>query len=121
MAALPWFDVAVSQTESSEKSSLRVSFPIPGLISGVPVYVGNASTVAVAEGGNQTIVSVGIGVSVGTGVSVGGVEFNGKQATNNNVVARRVIFPTKQSPRVMEARFVFAVLRSARISRNDIL
>jgi hypothetical protein len=42
--------------------------------------VGKANTVEVAEGGNQTIVSVGSGLSVGKGVWVGGIEFNGRQA-----------------------------------------
>src|ERR1044071_6756665 len=84
MAALPWSDVAVSQTESSEKSSLRVSAPMPGLISGVAVEVGNASSVGVSEGGNQTIVEVGIGVSAGIGVSVGKGELKGTQAAKSN-------------------------------------
>jgi hypothetical protein len=70
---------------------------MPGFISGIGVYVGNANRVGVAEGGNQTIVCVGgTGVSVGIGVSVGRVEFNGRQATNNNVVASPK--GAKQSP-----------------------
>ena len=35
---------------------------------------------AVAEGGNQTIVSVGVAVRLGRGVSVGEMELKGKQA-----------------------------------------
>jgi len=54
---------------------------MPGLISGVPVYVGTASIVGVADGGNQTIVSVGVIVCVGTGVSVGSAGFRGRQAS----------------------------------------
>jgi hypothetical protein len=50
--------------------------------------VGNASSVAVADGGNQTIVSVGICVSVGIGVSVDREEFNGRQAVERIVIAR---------------------------------
>jgi len=73
---------------------------MPGFISAVAVKVGKRTCVAVAEGGNQTIVSVGIGVSVGTGVSVGSGALNGRQAANNNVVARSgaASTTTKQSP-----------------------
>jgi hypothetical protein len=54
--------------------------------------VGKASTVEVAEGGNQMIVSVGSGVSVGEGVWVGGIEFNGRQAIKRkNPLARKEI------------------------------
>jgi hypothetical protein len=45
------------------------------------------SCVAVAEGGNQTIVSVGVAVCVGIGVSVGCARFTGRHAAN--VIARR--------------------------------
>jgi F0F1-type ATP synthase membrane subunit c/vacuolar-type H+-ATPase subunit K len=53
---------------------------MPGLISGVPVYVGKASRVGVAEAGNQTMVAVGIGVSDGGGVGVGRMGSRGRQA-----------------------------------------
>jgi hypothetical protein len=45
--------------------------------------------VAVAVAGNQTIVSVGVGVFVGSGVSVGVARFTGRQATRKSVIARR--------------------------------
>jgi hypothetical protein len=69
---------------------------MPGFISGVPVDVGTDNCVAVAEGGNQTIVSVGMGVSVGSGVGVDGTRFTGRQATINSVIARRSGATTKQ-------------------------
>ena len=90
IAALPWSEVAVSHNVSSEKSSLSVSFPMPGFISAVAVKVGKTSCVDVAEGGNQTIVSVGMGVSVGTAVSVGRGALNGRQAANNSVIASHI-------------------------------
>jgi hypothetical protein len=43
--------------------------------------VGTAIWVVVAEGGNQTIVGVGVAVSFGIGVSVGSAKFTGRQAT----------------------------------------
>jgi len=73
MAAVPWSEVAVSQMESSEKSSLRIIDPIPGLISGVDVRVGKVFSVGVGVGGNQIMVAVGGGVSDGRGVSVAGI------------------------------------------------
>jgi hypothetical protein len=45
--------------------------------------------VAVAEAGNQTIVSVGVAVWVVIGVSVGRGRFTGRHATASKVVARR--------------------------------
>jgi hypothetical protein len=36
-------------------------------------------SVGVADGGNQTMVAVGIAVLVGVGVSVGGIKFEGVQ------------------------------------------
>jgi hypothetical protein len=98
MAAVPWSETAVSQTESSEKSSLSITDPIPGFISRVAVNVGNVFNVGVADGGNQIMVAVGCGVSVGMGVSVGGIEVDGRQALMDNVITRRMIFSTKQSP-----------------------
>ncbi len=85
----------MSQTESSEKSSLRMTDPIPGLISGVAVLVGKAFSVGVADGGNQIMVGVGGGVSEGMGVSVGGMDVDGRQAPRTIVIARAVA--TKQS------------------------
>jgi hypothetical protein len=70
---------------------------MPGFISGVPVYVGTTNWVAVAEGGNQTMVSVGTGVSEGIGVSVGAVELNGRQAAKDSAIARRVIFSARST------------------------
>jgi hypothetical protein len=43
----------------------------------------------VAEGGNQTIVGVGVPVSVGMGVAVGSARFTGKQAVNEKSPQRR--------------------------------
>ncbi len=106
MAALPRFETPVSHAESSEKSSLSVTEPTPGLISGMAVYVGKAKCVGVADGGNQTMVGVGSGVCVvvGTGVAVGKVESSGRQATSRHVIARSEA--TKQSPNRREDCFV---------------
>jgi hypothetical protein len=57
---------------------------MPGFISGVPVKVTTDSCVAVAEGGNQTIVSVGVAVSVGDGVAVGVTRLRGRQAATES-------------------------------------
>jgi hypothetical protein len=57
-------------------------------MSGVPVYVGTDKALAVAEGGNQTIVCVAVGASDSGGVSVANVETVGRQAARNNVIAR---------------------------------
>ena len=89
MPALPLSDAATSQTDLFVNLSSRVTLPIPGLMSGVSVYVGTASCVAVAEGGNQTIVGVGVAVSVGTGVSVGSIKFTGRQAPRKRSPHRR--------------------------------
>jgi hypothetical protein len=70
---------------------------MPGLISGVPVGVGTTGRVAVAVGGNQTIVGVGVAVSVAGGVSVGDARSTGRQATKAPVIARRSQATTKQS------------------------
>ena len=43
------------------------------------------------------MVGVGGGVSEGMGVSVGGMGVDGRQAPSVNVIARRMIFPTRQS------------------------
>jgi hypothetical protein len=56
--------------------------------------VGNASSVDVAEAGNQTMVGVGVAVSVRIGVAVANVEFSGRQAFRINVIARRSIATT---------------------------
>lgn len=72
--------------------------PIPGFISGVAVKVGKVFSVGVADDGNQFMVGVGGGVSEGTRVSVDGMAVDGRQAPRNNVIARRAIFSTKQSP-----------------------
>jgi hypothetical protein len=42
--------------------------------------VGTDNCVAVAEGGNQTIISVGVTVCVGGGVAVGAPRSSGRQA-----------------------------------------
>lgn len=65
MAALAWSDVAVFQSSSFEKLSVRTMLPRPGRISGVGSWVENGWAEGVADGGNQTMVAVGIGVSVG--------------------------------------------------------
>jgi len=61
---------------------------MPGFISGVPVKVATESCVAVAEGGNQTIVPVGVAVSVGDGVAVGVPRLRGRQAAMESVTVR---------------------------------
>jgi hypothetical protein len=43
----------------------------------------------VAEGGNQTIVGVGVPVSVGMGVSVGSAKFTGRQEIREKKPQRR--------------------------------
>lgn len=64
-------EAAMSHRKGSEKSSVSVSSPRPGRISGVGALVDNVCSVGVADGGNQLIVAVGSGVSVGlTGVEV---------------------------------------------------
>lgn len=65
MSALASSEAASSQSKGFEKSSVRVSAPTPGRISGVGALVDNACGVGVADGGNQTRVEVGAGVSVG--------------------------------------------------------
>src|SRR5688572_29164031 len=89
MAALPRFETPVSHAESSEKSSLSVTEPTPGLNSGIAVYVGKAKRVGVADGGNQTMVGVGgaVCVAVEKGVAVGKVESSGRQAIEISVIA----------------------------------
>ena len=79
----------MSQTESSEKSSVIITDPIPGFISGRGELVGKAFSVGVADGGNQIMVAVGGGVSVGTGVSVGGIGVDGRQALKMRHPAKR--------------------------------
>ena len=83
----------MSQAEASEKSSLKMMEPSPGLISGVEVRVGIVFNVGVADGGNQTMVAVGGGVSEGMGVSVGGGDSKGAQEAGIIVTARRAIIP----------------------------
>ena len=115
----------MSQTESSEKSSLRMTEPRPRSISGAGVLVGKAFSVGVADGGNQIMVAVGSGVSDGRSVSVGGIDVDGTQAPIIIVIARRKIFPTKQSPnRVGDCRVRLGfdtdfVLLNRRLPRND--
>jgi hypothetical protein len=53
------------------------------------VYVGNVTIVGVIEGGNQTIVCVGIGVSVACGVAVGSAAFKGRQAIRRKSSPKR--------------------------------
>jgi hypothetical protein len=62
---------------------------MPGLITGVPVEVGTARSVDVAEGGNQTMVAVGVSVSAGLGVSVSCRGPMGRQAVAMKVIASR--------------------------------
>ena len=64
MAALASSDKAMSQREDLEKSSVMISAPRPGRISGVGALVDKAISVGVADGGNQFMVAVGSGVSV---------------------------------------------------------
>src|SRR3989304_3755347 len=67
MSALAWLDAEMFQSEGSEKSSLMISSPSPGRISGVGGWVDKTCRVGVAEAGNQFMVAVGSGVSVGVG------------------------------------------------------
>jgi hypothetical protein len=56
---------------------------------GVAVRVGNASSVDVADGGNQTMVEVGSGVSVGRGGWVAAIELSGRQAVRSRNPEKR--------------------------------
>jgi hypothetical protein len=60
---------------------------MPGLITGVAVRVGTDRRVGVAEGGNQTMVAVGVAVSVETTVGVGSGAATGRQAASSNIKA----------------------------------
>ena len=54
----------MSQLAELEKSSVMISLPRPGRISGVGALVVKVFGVGVADGGNQFMVAVGGGVSV---------------------------------------------------------
>jgi hypothetical protein len=54
--------------------------------------------VAVAEGGNQTIVSVGVAVWVGMGVSVGGARSVVRQAARSSVVTGNAMTRERAAP-----------------------
>jgi len=79
-AAVAVSELAVSQEDASEKSSLKMTEPTPGFISWVAVWVGRAFGVGVAVAGNQSMVGEGIGVSEGRGVSVGRIASGATQA-----------------------------------------
>ena len=89
MAAVAESELAVSQAEASEKSSLRMTEPMPGFISGVGVRVATVFSVGVADGGNQTMVGEGGGVSDGMGVSVGGSASGVRQALRSRHPMKR--------------------------------
>ncbi len=74
MSALASLEAAISQREALEKSSVMISAPRPGRISGVGALVDKVISVGVADGGNQFMVGVGSGVSVaGGGVGVASI------------------------------------------------
>ena len=69
--ALASLDAAMPQLAELEKSSVMISLPRPGRISGVGALVEKVFGVGVADGGNQFMVAVGGGVSVAvTGIGV---------------------------------------------------
>jgi len=102
ISALAWSDVAVSQSEGSEKLSVREVAPRPGRISGVGGFgLEKAPSVGVAEAGNQTMVAVGCGVSVK--IIGAGVAFNASRKAQeliSNVMVSAV--PARKS----EVRYV---------------
>lgn len=89
ISALAWLDEDMFQSEGSEKSSLRISSPSPGRISGVGGLVDKTCRVGVAEAGNQFMVAVGSGVSVGVGaMGVASSSSSVEQDERNIVIAR---------------------------------
>jgi hypothetical protein len=95
---------------------------MPGLITGVAVRVGTDRRVGVAEGGNQTMVAVGVAVSVETTVGVGSGAATGRQAGANKVIPRRTKpneAPWCRRNKILpEARRLLPRQRAA--ARNDI-
>jgi len=77
------------QSEGSEKSSVRISSPTPGRISGVGGWVDKTCRVGVAEAGNQFMVAVGSGVSVGVGAMGVANSSSSVEQEVKNVIARR--------------------------------
>ena len=89
MSALAWLDAEMFQSEGSEKSSLMISSPSPGRISGVGGLVDKTCRVGVADGGNQIMVAVGSGVSVWLGaMGVASSASSVEQDERNIVIAR---------------------------------
>ncbi len=90
MSALAWLDEDMFQSEGSEKSSLRISSPTPGRISGVGGWVDKTCGVGVAEAGNQFMVAVGSGVSVGVGaMGVANSSSRVEQDARSSVIASK--------------------------------
>ena len=87
----------MSQRNLSVKSSVTISLPRPGRISGVGTLVDKTISVGVADGGNQFMVAVGSGVSVGTsGVGVARISSSCAQEVRN-VIASNVVAKYKST------------------------
>jgi hypothetical protein len=81
----------MSQSDGSEKSSVRMSGPRPGRISAAGGLVAKTPGVGVAVGGNQFMVAVGSGVGEAVAGMKTGVAFiasNAVQEVKSNVIAR---------------------------------
>jgi hypothetical protein len=101
-ATLPASDVFNDHRSPLEKLSLKITLPISGFSTSVGVTIGVEKGVAVAVGGNQITVSVGVVVEVDTGVVEGagsGVSVD-RQETNasdpNARIMTRLINPARQ-------------------------
>ena len=92
IAALASSDEAMSQRDALEKSSVRISVPRPGRISGVGALVDKVISVGVADGGNQMMVGVGGGVSVAvSGVGVASIASSWAQDEVSIDIARIIM------------------------------
>jgi len=99
MSVLAWLDAEMFQSEGSEKSSLMISSPIPGRISGVGGWVDKTCRVGVAEAGNQFMVAVGSGVSVGVGaMGVANSSSSVEQDASRIVIARSKCNERRSNP-----------------------
>lgn len=111
MSALAWLDAEMFQSEGSEKSSLMISSPTPGRISGVGGWVDKICRVGVADGGNQFMVAVGSGVSVGVG-AMGVARMASSWAQEvKNVIARRTRVRRHRARRVSNFHLSWGLCR----------